>query len=88
MMVESTELGLNSICRDVMHSNDNGVKYDIQLSSTVNDKLLRVSKVSIMAGIVHECHEQLYGKTSKRVRQAMAWSYRLLADRACDNRET
>ena len=24
-------LGLNSICRDVMHSNNNVVKYDIQL---------------------------------------------------------
>ena len=62
---------LNSICRDVMHSNNNVVKHDIQLSSTVNDKLLRVSQVSIMSGIVYECHEQLHGKTSKRVRQAM-----------------
>ena len=66
--------------------NENVVKYDIQVSSTVNDELLRVSQVSIMAGIIDERHEQLHGKTSKRVRQAMAWSYRLLADRACDNR--
>ena len=71
-----------------MHSNKNVVKHDIQVSSTVNDELLRVSQVSIMAGIIYERHEQLHGKTSKRVRQAMAWSYRLLADRACDNRGT
>ena len=71
-----------------MHSNKNVVKYDIQVSSTVNDELLRVSQVSIMVGIIYERHEQLHGKTSKRVRQAMAWSYHLLADRACDNRET
>ena len=60
------------MCRFVMNSNKNVVKYDIQLSSTVNDKLLRVSQVSIMVGIVYECREQLHGKTSKRVRQAMA----------------
>ena len=54
-----------------MHSNKNVVKYDIQLSSTVNDELFRVSQVSIMAGIIYERHEQLHGKTSKRVRQAM-----------------
>ena len=41
-----------------------------------------------MLDIVRERHVQLHGKTSKKVRQAMAWSYRLLAERACDNRET
>ena len=71
-----------------MHSNNNVVKYDIQLSSTVNDVNCLGSVMYSMSGIVYERHEQLHGKTSKRVRQAMAWSYRLLADRACDNRET
>ena len=80
--------GLNSICRGVMHSNNNVVKYDIQLSSTVNDVNCLGSVMYSMSGIVYERHEQLHGKTSKRVRQAMAWSYRLLADRECDNRET
>ena len=86
-MIEITKLGLNSICRGIMHSNTNVVKYDIQLSSTVNDVNSLGSVMYSMSGIVYERHEQLHGKTSKMVRQAMAWSYRLLADRACDNRE-
>ena len=60
----------------------------IQLYSTVNDVICLGPVMYSMSDIVCERHVQLHGKTSKRVRQAMAWSYRRLADRECDNRET
>ena len=67
-----TKPGLYSICRDFMHSNNNVVKYDIQLSFTVNDVNCLGSVMYAMLDIVCERHVQPHGKTSKRVHQAMA----------------
>ena len=71
-MCQAMKLGLNFICRDVMHSNNNVVKYDIQLSSTVNDVNCLGSVTYSMLDIVCERHVQPHGKISKKVRQVMA----------------